>query len=78
MQKQPNQSQLIEQIRKLWSDLLERPQIGVLDDFFEAGGSSMQVIEMLSSVSKMFHKNIDHMAFFKEPSIRKLAELIES
>lgn len=71
-------SQIYEQLQKLWCDLLERPQINIQDDFFDSGGSSMQVIEMLWSVSTMFGKDIDHTEFFKDPCIRKLGELLET
>jgi acyl carrier protein len=63
---------------QLWSTQLNRPGIGVRDDFFEAGGSSMQVIEMLMSVSNKYGKEIDYAEFFKEPCIRKLTELLGS
>jgi acyl carrier protein len=67
-----------EYLEELWSAQLNHPHIGILDDFFEAGGSSMQVIEMLMTVSSKFGKEIDFAAFFKEPCIRKLSELLES
>ena len=60
----------------LWSTQLNQPNLGVLDDYFDAGGSSMQVIEMLMTVSDKFGKEIDFAAFFKEPCIRKLSELL--
>jgi acyl carrier protein len=65
-----------EYLLQLWSMQLNRPEIGVRDDFFEAGGSSMQVIEMLMTVSNKFGKEIDYAEFFKEPCIQKLTELL--
>ena len=62
---------------QLWGEQLNHPQVGIHDDFFEAGGSSMQVIEMLMTVSNKFGKEIDFAEFFKEPCIRKLTELLE-
>lgn len=62
----------------LWSEHLNLSRLGILDDFFEAGGSSMQVIEMLTTVSSHFGKDIDYAEFFKEPCIRKLDELLDS
>ena len=64
-------------LTKVWREHLNLPRIDVLDDFFEAGGSSMQVIEMLTTVSDRFGKDIDYEEFFKEPCIRRLAELLE-
>jgi acyl carrier protein len=65
-------------LQQLWSAHLNLPGVSVSDDFFDAGGSSMQVIEMLMTVSNKFGKEIDYVEFFKEPCIRKLSELIGS
>lgn len=65
-------------LQQLWSEHLNRPDIGVVDNFFEAGGSSMQVIEMLVAVSDKFGREIDFAEFFKEPCIRKLAALLDA
>lgn len=64
-------------LRQLWCAQLNRAHIGIFEDFFEAGGSSMQVIEMLLTVSNKFGKEIDYAGFFTEPCIRKLCELLE-
>jgi acyl carrier protein len=63
---------------QLWSAQLNHTPIDISVDFFEAGGSSMQVIEMLMTVSSKFGREIDYAEFFKEPCIRKLSELLES
>jgi acyl carrier protein len=67
-----------EVLMEIWSKLLNRPQIGILEDFFEAGGSSMQLIDMLWTVSNTFGKEVDHVEFLKEPCIRRLSELLEA
>ena len=65
-------------LSQLWSAQLNRPGIGEQDDFFAAGGSSMQVIEMLMTVAGKYGREIDYAEFFKEPCIRKLSELLEN
>lgn len=67
-----------EELAELWRTHLNLPHIAASEDFFEAGGSSMQVIEMLTSVSTRYGKEIDYAEFFKEPSLRKLGELLGS
>ena len=62
---------------QLWSSQLDVPRLNVRDDFFEAGGSSMQVIEMLTTVSEEFGKEIDFAEFFSNPCIEKLSRLLE-
>jgi acyl carrier protein len=63
-------------LMKLWSEQLNHSRIGPNDDFFEAGGSSMQLVEMLMTVSEKFGKEVDYSEFMREPSIRKLSELL--
>lgn len=65
-----------EYLTQLWVSHLGRAGIGLRDDFFEAGGSSMQVIEMLMSVTGKFDRQIDYAEFFKEPTIHRLSELL--
>jgi acyl carrier protein len=65
-------------LTELWQSQLARSNLRVLDDFFDLGGSSMQAIEMLMTVSSRFGKEIDYAEFFKNPCIRKLAELLEA
>ena len=67
-----------EYLVSLWSSHLNRPEVGLQDDFFDAGGSSMQVIEMLTTVTERYGQQIDFAEFFKEPCIRRLSELLGS
>ena len=67
-----------EYLLQLWSTQLNRPRLDTHDDFFDAGGSSMQVIEMLMTVSDKYDKEIDFAEFFKNPCIHRLNELLES
>lgn len=62
---------------QLWSTQLERPRLSVQDDFFEAGGSSMQVIEMLTTVAEKYGREIDYVEFFKNPCVDRLTQLLE-
>jgi acyl carrier protein len=70
----PNENYLLQ----LWSTQLNRPGLDIHDDFFEAGGSSMQVIEMLMTVSDKYGKEIEFAEFFKSPCVARLRELLES
>ena len=63
---------------QLWSTQLEHPRLGSKDDFFQAGGSSMQVVEMLTTVSEEFGTEIDYAEFFKNPCVDKLAQLLRA
>ena len=67
-----------EYLLQLWSTQLNCPRLSERDDFFEAGGSSMQVIEMLATVAEEFGKEIDYAEFFKNPCIGELTRLLEA
>jgi hypothetical protein len=67
-----------EYLIQLWSTQLNCPRLNVRDDFFEAGGSSMQVIEMLTTVAERFGKDIDYAEFFKNPCVTNLTQLLEA
>lgn len=63
---------------QLWSTQLNCPRLSVRDDFFEAGGSSMQVIEMLTTVAEKFGKEVDYAEFFTNPCVDNLTKLLET
>jgi hypothetical protein len=67
-----------EYLLQLWGTQLNCPRLNVRDDFFEAGGSSMQVIEMLTTVAEEFGKEIDYAEFFKNPCVDNLTQLLEA
>lgn len=61
------------QLATLWSEVLDQKQIGMYDDFFELGGSSLLAMKLVSAINKnlnieisvpdLFHlKNIEAMA----------------
>lgn len=67
----------------IWSEILgyHGQQIGINDDFFSLGGTSLQVTTLLSRVESYYSKQnrvikIKLAAFFEEPTIRNLARLI--
>lgn len=62
----------------LWRTQLHCPDLNVRDDFFEAGGSSMQVIEMLTTVAERFSREIDFAGFFTNPCVDNLTQLLEA
>ena len=67
-----------EYLLQLWSAQLNCPRLDTRDDFFEAGGSSMQVIEMLTTVAEKFGREIDYAEFFQNPCVDKLSQLLET
>lgn len=65
------------EIVKLWEQELSVAPVGIYDDFLELGGDSLKAIIMLAKLEKAFHKKVLVAGFLVEPTIRKLASLLE-
>ena len=65
-------------IIRIWSDLLERAGIDRDDNFFELGGHSLLAARMLRQVETEFGRRIGLAALFRAPTVRDLAQLLES
>ncbi len=61
-----------EAIAKIFARLLRRP-IGIDDDFFAGGGSSLDAVEALSCINSELHHAFDLDAFYEARSSRALA-----
>ena len=65
-------------IVKLWEQELSVGPIGICDDFLELGGDSLKAIIMLAKIEKIFGKKVLTAGFLTEPTIKKLAVLVET
>ncbi|MCE7996681.1 MAG: non-ribosomal peptide synthase/polyketide synthase [Roseivirga sp.] len=72
-------NEMEEKLITLWSETLEIPQeaIGVNSSFFELGGHSILAIKLISLIQEHFGVNLGLPAFFKDPSIRAIAQKLQ-
>ena len=61
----------------IWSEVLEREEIGVEDNFFEMGGHSLLATRVNSWIREAFEVEMSVGALFESPTIRELGERIE-
>lgn len=59
---------------KAWSQVLNKDNIGIDDNFFEMGGTSLQAIQVVGILSKKFTISINDL--FSNTTISKLAKVI--
>jgi amino acid adenylation domain-containing protein len=69
----PNQ----ELLAQLWSEVLDREQIGIHDNFFELGGHSLLATQLISRVREVFEVELPLRALFEQPSIASLAQALQ-
>jgi thioester reductase-like protein len=61
----------------IWCEVLEIERIGVNDNFFDLGGDSLQLIQLVSQIELIYPKVLSFEDFFGNPTIGGLAKQIE-
>jgi amino acid adenylation domain-containing protein len=63
-----------EALAELWKSVLEVPEAGIHDHFFEAGGHSLLATQIISRIREIFEVEISLQMLFERPTISALAE----
>jgi thioesterase domain-containing protein/acyl carrier protein len=66
------------QLLAIWKEVLKTPNIGIDDDFFELGGTSLQVLMMFARVEARLGFDLSPTTIFQAPTIAHLAEFIRA
>ncbi len=74
----PPEAPLEVQIAEIWQRLLKTDQIGIDDDFFEAGGDSLLAEQMLLEVESIVNQEIPASALSEASTIRGLTAISAS
>ncbi len=74
----PPADEVERKLLEIWAELLsvEKDQIGVEDNFFDLGGSSLQLIIIKNKMKKIFENDIPIVKMFFHPTIRSLANYL--
>lgn len=57
----------------IWQRVLGRRQIGLNDNFFEAGGTSVKAVQVIASIKKELHHTLSIVTLFECPTVALLA-----
>ncbi|ASZ12601.1 non-ribosomal peptide synthetase [Chitinophaga sp. MD30] len=72
----PPQDEMERQLALIWSQLLGVTAPGIHDDFFEAGGNSLIIIQLSHKINNNFNKELPLLEIMKHPTISGLKELL--
>ncbi|MBW4431253.1 MAG: SDR family oxidoreductase [Pelatocladus maniniholoensis HA4357-MV3] len=61
-----------------WQKVLGIEKIGIYDNFFDLGGSSLIGVEVISQLQKEFNTHIPIISIYERPTISSLAEFLSS
>jgi amino acid adenylation domain-containing protein len=68
---------LEERLAEIWSVALGVAQIGIYDNFFDLGGTSLLGTEVIYQINDVFEMNLSARHLFQAPTVASLAVLIE-
>lgn len=63
-------------LTRLWEDLLETRPVGIHDNFFDLGGSSLLAVRLFAQIEARFDKKIPLSVLFKSPTVASLAAVL--
>lgn len=72
------ENELEEQLVQVWETLLAKTNIGVRDNFFEIGGTSIKIVKLSRLISQTLGKEVSVTTLFQYPTIRELAATLGS
>ncbi len=73
---QPPQSQMEQQIAKLWQEVLHIEQVGIHDNFFDLGGHSLLMLKVNNKLRGIVQRDISVVTMFQNPTIYSLAQYL--
>ena len=62
-----------EKLADIWSDVLDVFPIGANDSFFELGGDSLRLMQLMTQVERLFEVTISFADFFERPTLANLS-----
>jgi len=72
------QNEVEQKLAQIWAAVLGVEQIGIKDNFFDLGGHSLMVVQVVNAVEKAFGLRIGIQDFFEQPTIEHTALLAQS
>jgi amino acid adenylation domain-containing protein/thioester reductase-like protein len=68
---------LEQQLAEIWAQVLGLEKVGIHDNFFDLGGHSLLITQLLAQVRDTFKVNLSLPSLFKEPTVANIAETIQ-
>jgi len=66
----------MDDLTRLWAEILELKHVGIDDDFFDLGGDSLLALELVTRVEHLCGKRLPLSALMQAMTVRKMAEIL--
>ena len=67
-----------QQVAAIWCEVLQRQQVGLNDNFFEAGGGSIQIVLMHRRIEETFKVTVPIAELFRLTTVKKIADYLQT
>jgi pimeloyl-ACP methyl ester carboxylesterase/acyl carrier protein len=74
----PPKDSIESQLGKLWEAIVDKQPIGIKDDFFELGGTSLLAARLFAQIEEVFELSMPLVTLVHAPTIEKLAKFIRA
>jgi amino acid adenylation domain-containing protein len=74
----PPRDELEIRITNIWEKILRVKHIGVKDEFFDLGGTSLMAMDLFAMIEKKFGQRLPLATIIEAPTIEKLAKIISN
>ncbi|NCJ07045.1 amino acid adenylation domain-containing protein [Synechococcales cyanobacterium C] len=72
----PPATPIEQELARLWSKVLGVHEVGIHDNFFDLGGDSLRLMQLLGQIEALYPKVIAFNQFFEQPTIAGLSQQI--
>ncbi|NER84248.1 MAG: hypothetical protein F6K42_32880, partial [Leptolyngbya sp. SIO1D8] len=66
------------QVAKIWEQIFGRSPIGVTENFFEIGGTSILAVKLLALIEQKLKRNLPPVTLLQNPTIEGLAKILNN
>jgi natural product biosynthesis luciferase-like monooxygenase protein len=73
----PPGNELEQQIASIWQEVLQLPQVGMRDNFFDLGGHSLLAVQVHGRLRERLSREVSITDLFRFPTIRALTDFLE-
>ncbi|MGE5756703.1 MAG: non-ribosomal peptide synthetase, partial [Planctomycetaceae bacterium] len=63
-----------ESLAQVWAEVLGLERVGVLDNFFDLGGHSLQAVQLVARITALLNRPVSVKAIFQAPTVAAMAE----
>ncbi|QHG16471.1 amino acid adenylation domain-containing protein [Nostoc sp. ATCC 53789] len=72
----PPRDSLELQLVQIWQEILKLPEVGITNNFFELGGTSIQAVRLMTQIHKLFAQNLPLSTLFQGGTVEHLARTL--